>query len=179
MALRPARIYRQIKGPAYTRISYSNLSKNYIKGVPQPKITQFEMGNRNGSYDICLYLIAEEEGQIRHNALEAARVASNKYLEGEVGKNNYFLKVNVYPFHVLRENPLATGAGADRFQEGMRRAFGKPIGTAARVKKKQTIITIKTKKEFLEKAKEALRRAKAKLPMPCRIVVEEVGGVAS
>ncbi|MBI4170413.1 MAG: 50S ribosomal protein L16, partial [Candidatus Aenigmarchaeota archaeon] len=31
---------------------------------------------------------------------------------------------------MLRENALATGAGADRFQSGMRQSFGKPVGTA-------------------------------------------------
>ena len=42
---------------------------------------------------------------------------------------------HTYPHHVLRENKQATGAGADRVSQGMRCAFGKNVGTAARVKR--------------------------------------------
>jgi large subunit ribosomal protein L10e len=65
------------------------------------------------------------------------------------------------------------GAHADRLQDGMRRAFGKPIGTAARVLPNQTIITVKVNTDGVEVAKEALKRGSAKLPIPCRIVIEK------
>jgi len=56
----------------------------------------------------------------------------------------------------------------------MRRAFGKPIGRAARVEPNQEIIVVQVDESGLEIAKEALRRAEAKLPTPCRIVVERL-----
>jgi len=65
------------------------------------------------------------------------------------------------------------GAHADRLQDGMKRAFGKPIGTAARVKRNQTIITIDVNEDGLEVAKESLKLGEAKLPINCRIAVEK------
>jgi len=66
------------------------------------------------------------------------------------------------------------GAHADRLQQGMRASFGKAIGTAARVRVNQTLISIHVNKEGIEAAKEALKRGSAKLPMPCKITVEKV-----
>ncbi|WP_457620565.1 50S ribosomal protein L16 [Methanopyrus sp.] len=165
MVNRPARIYREWKGPAYTR-------REYIKGVPDPKIQQFDMGNPAGDFDVEVSLVAKERAQVTHNALEAARVAANRYLTKTVGRQNYHLKIRVYPHHVLRENPLATGAGADRVQEGMRLAFGKPIGTAARVREGQRVVTVRINPENFEHAKEALRRAGMKFPFPFTIVID-------
>ena len=57
--------------------------------------------------------------------------------------------------------------------EGMRLAFGKPVGTAARVAPRQKVFTIWTKKQYIEQAKDALLHAGYKLPTPVRVVVEE------
>jgi len=65
------------------------------------------------------------------------------------------------------------GAHADRLQDGMRGAFGKPIGTAARVKRNQPIIKVDVNEDGLEAAREALKRGRTKLPITCRIVVEK------
>jgi len=165
MPLRPARCYTHFSGPPYTR-------KEYIPGVPPPKITKYEMGNIHNDYDYVAELIAEEAGQIRHNALEAARVMINKYLSTTVGDQNYFMKIRVLPHHVLRENKMMAFAGADRLQDGMRLAFGKPIGTAARVYPGTVIAEVRVKKEHVEHAKEALRRGASKLPIPTRIVLK-------
>lgn len=164
MPLRPAKTYRHFSGPAYSR-------REYIAGVPGVRVTFFDMGNPNGEFPVELHLVAEEEGQIRHNALESARMAANRVLETRAGKNGYHLKIRVYPHQVLRENPMAMGAGADRISDGMRRAFGRPIGTAARVYPGQKLMVVRTTKEFEQVAKESLRRAKLKLPIPSRIVV--------
>jgi len=165
MARKPNRMYRDIKGQPTTR-------KEYLKGVPNPKITQFDMGNRKETFPIKISLLVEEACHIRHNALDAARVAANRFMEKSAGVSNYHLKVRIYPHVILRENKQATGAGADRVSQGMRKAYGKPVGTAARVKPNQPIITIETKQQFVEKAKEALRRAGMKIPSPVRIVIE-------
>ena len=161
-----ARCYREVKGQPYAR-------KEYIKGHPPPKITKFTMGNPSAKFDYQLKLISEESAQIRHNALEAARIATNRYLQKNLGTENYCLRILPYPHVVLRENKMIFGAHADRLQEGMRRAFGKPIGTAARVKPNQTIITVNVNENGIKVAKEALKRGEAKLPVPCRIIIEK------
>jgi len=84
------------------------------------------------------------------------------------------LRVLPYPHAVLRENKMIFGAHADRLQAGMKRAFGKPIGTAAQVKPNQAIIMINVNEDGIEVAREALKRGEAKLPVTCRIAVEKV-----
>jgi large subunit ribosomal protein L10e len=130
------------------------------------------MGDPNAKFEYEARLIALERAQIRHNALEAARVATNRLLMDKLS-NNYFLQVHPYPHVILRENKMIFGAHADRLQDGMRKAFGKPIGTAARVEPNQTIMTVRVNANGVEVAKEALKRGAAKLPIPCRIVVEK------
>jgi len=161
-----AKNYRKVKGQPYTR-------KKYIRGPPSPKITKFTMGNPTGSFEYQALLVAQEEAQVRHVALEAARIAANRLLSIKLGEN-YFLRVQPYPHTVLRENKMIFGAHADRLQDGMKGAFGKPIGTAARVKRNQTVITARINKEGIEVAKEALRGGGAKLPLSCRVVIEKI-----
>jgi len=158
-----AKNYRAVKGQPYTR-------KEYVRGSPPPKITKFTMGDTRNKFTHQASLIAQEQAQIRHNALEAARVASNRVLMDKLG-NSYLLRVVPYPHNILRENKMIFGAHADRLQDGMKRAFGKPMGTAARVKPNQTIIEIEVNENAIEVAKEALKRGQDKLPIPCRIVI--------
>lgn len=166
MSRKPARMYTRITGHAYTR-------REYMGGVPGNKITIFDMGNPSGEFPLSLSLVAEEGCQIRHNALEAARITANRVLMKDVGKKNFYLKIRVYPHHVLKENKLATGAGADRVSSGMRRAFGRAVGTAARVKSGQRILTVGVEEYNFEQAQEALRRARYKLPTPCKVVIDK------
>ena len=161
-----AKNYRPVKGQAYTR-------REFIKGFPQPKITKFTMGDTKSDFGYEGKLISLEAAQIRHNALEAARVATNRLLMEKL-VNNYQLQVRPYPHTILRENKMIFGAHADRLQDGMRRSFGKPIGTAARVRPNQTIISVFVNGDAVELAKESLKRGSAKLPMPCRIVIEKL-----
>lgn len=165
MPIRPARAYRYFSGPAYTR-------REYVKGVPEVRVTFFDMGNPKGDFPVEMSLISQESGQIRHNALEAARIATNRLLEVKAGKDNYHFKIRVYPHQILRENPMATGAGADRISDGMALAFGRPIGTAARISRGQKLMSVRIAGEFALVSKEALRRASLKLSLPSRIVVE-------
>lgn len=166
MPERPAKCYGKIDRPPYTR-------KEYIRGFPPPKIRIFDMGDPSGNFRVKIGLIALEGRQVRHNALEAARIAANKYLTGRLSRSNYHLKVTVYPHHVLRENKMMAFAGADRLQDGMRKAFGKPIGTAARVRAGQRLMFVRVNDDDVDVAVEALRRAAMKFPMKCRVVVEE------
>lgn len=168
--LRKFSAYQNLKRP-YTRISKFS-KKNFVRGgYPQLKIARFEMGSPNRRFDLTLQLVSQRSMNIRQNALESARMTSNRLLEKSLG-SNYFMKLLLYPFHVLRENPLAAGAGADRMSKGMQLAYGKPIGSAARVMSGQTIFELRLNKESLPLAREAFHRALKKLPCPCKIVVK-------
>ena len=130
------------------------------------------MGDTKSNFEYEAKLIALKRAQIRHSALEAARVATNRLLLDKL-VNDYLMQVNPYPHIILRENKMIFGAHADRLRQGMRRSFGKAIGTAARIEPEQVIITVKVKANGVETAKESLKRGSAKLPIPCRIVVEK------
>lgn len=173
MAVRPGKCYHHIKTKPWTRISMRVPRRSYVKGVPVSKIRQFEVGAAKlaGSFPLAYSLVSQRDAQLRSNCLEAARVAATKYLSTNLGEAGFFLKILIYPHHVLRENPLATGAGADRFSQGMRLSFGKPIGQAARVLAGQKIMTARVPADKDVIVKEALRRAATKLPGACRVVV--------
>ncbi len=163
--------YRRLERP-YTRTSKFK-AKSYIKMTPNVKVVRFETGDANKDFKCTLNLLSKSELQIRDNALESARQTSNKLLESHLGLNGFHLKIKVYPYHVLREHALASGAGADRFSSGMAHSFGKPAGIAARIKKGQTIFQVSVDKQDLALAKQALERASKKLPCACSIEVFE------
>jgi len=140
-------------------------------GVPGSKVVHYDMGNLQDEFPVMLDLVIREPCQIRHTSLEAARVAANRYLMKVVGRTNFHLKLRAYPHHVIRENKQATGAGADRVSSGMRMAFGKAVGTAARVEAGQKLFTLGVTPQYLNDAKIALTRAGHKLPSPIQIVI--------
>jgi large subunit ribosomal protein L10e len=161
-----ARNFRNPKGMPYTR-------RGYMKGIPGSKIVKFTMGNTSKEFPVKVELINLQLGQIRHNSLEAARIAANRLLELRLGGDNYFMKVVPFPHIVLREHKRVNVAQADRFQEGMKSPYGKPTGTAARVDRGEPLIVVEVEKEGVEVAKEALERAAAKFPLPSRVFVRE------
>lgn len=174
MGLRPARCYRW-DTPAYTRVS-NNPGDSFITGIPASKISLYDMGNLAGEFDTELSIVPSRDMQIRHNAMESARIVVQKYLEKDLGVSNFHFKVRTYPHHVLRENVMATGAGADRVQQGMRQSFGKPIGKAARIKAGQPLFTVYTNEnpQTMQLVKKVLRTAMKKLPNPMRLVTSKV-----
>ena len=171
MALRPGRTVRRIERP-YTRVSKKVPRKSYVVGVPFPKTHQFEMGNLQGEFNTIIYLIAKKAVQIRDQALEAGRIVAHKFLESKLG-TNYFMKILLFPHHVIREKPIATGAGADRYSQGMKLSFGKPVGTALQVKEDQKMVELRINKDNLEIGKIALKKFGLKLSTPTRIEVAE------
>lgn len=156
----------------YTRTSKFK-KKAFIRVNPNVKIAKFETGNVKKKFPMKAELIAKTDIQIRDNALESARMTSNRALEKNLGSSSYKLKTRVYPFHILRENPIAAGAGADRFSTGMQKAFGKAIGNAARVRKGQAIFEVGINKKDEATARKALNRASKKLPVQCTVQVLE------
>jgi large subunit ribosomal protein L10e len=93
---KPASMYHRVERP-YTR-------REYMGGVPGSKVVHYDMGNLQEDFPVKLTLVAKEPCQIRHTALEAARVAANRFLLKQMGRNDYHLKLRVYPHHVLNLN---------------------------------------------------------------------------
>jgi large subunit ribosomal protein L10e len=152
--------YREIRGMPYVR-------REYIRGKPQIKIAKFSSGAAKGEYDFKVELLVTEKMQIRHNALEAARLAANKTM-AKAGDTSFFSMLRVYPHVILRENKMIATAGADRLQEGMRRAFGKAMGLASRVRPGQVILEAHVKASNLDLAKQGFKVASSKLGCPTR-----------
>ncbi len=173
MALRKASAYSKRYARPYTRKSKVR-TKSYIKTVPFSKIVKFKMGDltgfRDGKYPIVLDVKANEKIQIRDNAIEAVRQFMNRFLLIKVGKEIY-LEIKIYPHHMLRENKMLTGAGADRMQTGMARSYGKTMGRAALVKKGQTIFLVGVKNTKDEATARALVHS-VKARLPCKITIE-------
>lgn len=121
-------------------------------------------------------MVSDEKEQLSSEALEAARVACNKYMTKTAGKDGFHLRVRAHPFHVLRINKMLSCAGADRLQTGMRGAFGKPLGTVARVRIGQTLLSLRSKESNKAHCVEALRRAKYKFPGRQKLCVSNKWG---
>ncbi len=163
--------YRRLERP-YTRTSKYK-EKSYIKVSPHIKISKFDMGADESKFSHKMDLVSKADLQIRHDAIESSRVTATKLLEKTIGEKSFHFKIRIYPHHILRENPLAAGAGADRLSTGMAHSFGKPIGRAAQVKTGQPIISLYIDKNNLELGKKALKRAQYKIPCSCLINIQE------
>lgn len=158
------------------------------------------MGRKRGNVDefpTCVHMVSNEHEQLSSEALEAARICANKsvyhstshssvflllivppprYLVKTAGKENFHLRVRAHPYHVLRVNKMLSMAGADRLQQGMRGAWGKPTGLAARVNIGQILISVRTVDRHRATAIEALRRSMYKFPGSQKIVVSKNWG---
>uniref|UniRef100_M8C7G4 Cell division cycle-like protein n=1 Tax=Aegilops tauschii TaxID=37682 RepID=M8C7G4_AEGTA len=166
LQLTPCRCYRQIKNKPYPK-------SRYCRGVPDPKIRIYDVGMKKKGVDefpSCVHLVSWEKENVSSEALEAARIACNKYMTKNAGKDAFHLRVRVHPYHVLRINKMLSCAGADRLQTGMRGAFGKPLGTCARVDIGQVLLSVRCKESNAVHADEALRRAKFKFPGRQKII---------
>lgn len=161
---RPASVYREHDRP-YTR-------EEYIDRAPSAGLTFFERGDQDEDFSFHFSLVAEEKGQIRTRALRSARVSTTQFLEKSNVKS-FFLKLLVYPHQILRKNPIVMGAGADRVSSGMRKSFGRPTERAARVNSGKRIMLVRVKEESYKQGREALRRAKMKLPIPAKISLDK------
>ncbi|MEM4272027.1 MAG: 50S ribosomal protein L16 [Candidatus Bilamarchaeaceae archaeon] len=164
MGLRPARCVREPKKVAWTRFSKKKPRKSFIKTMPHKELNVHRMGAEKGDYNAVYHLAPKQAIVMRDNALESARQSANKVLETRIPGNYYFI-VRPYPHHIMRENKMVAGAGADRIQKGMRQSFGKPTDRAAILRKGQEVFTVYTYKgkENEEAVRLAFRRAKMKL----------------
>src|SRR5919109_5285515 len=153
--------YRQCRGMPYVR-------REYISGKPQIKIARFSSGQARNDYDYKVQMLVTENIQIRHNSLESARLAANKTM-AKAGDLSFFSMLKVYPHVILRENKMIATAGADRLQEGMRRAFGKSTGLAARITPGQVIYEAYVTDANVDLAKDGFKMAASKIGRPTTI----------
>merc|ERR1712072_934821 len=172
MGRRPFKCYRYQKNKPY-------IKSRYCRGVPDPKIRIFDLGRKRASVDdfsYCAHLVSDELEQVSCEALEACRIACNKYMTKTSGKDAFHLRIRVHPFHVLRINKMLSCAGADRLQTGMRGAFGKPYDSVARVNIGQILLSVRTRDSNRANAIEALRRSQYKFPGRQKIIVSKNWG---
>ena len=76
MGRRPAKCYRYIKGKAFPKSRYN-------RAVPDPKLRFYDGADKKANWDkfpYCVHLVSDEREQITSEALEAMRVAVNKYI---------------------------------------------------------------------------------------------------
>merc|ERR1712167_382460 len=157
---RPSKCYRYQKNKPY-------IKSRYCRGVPDAKIRIYDLGRKKASVDdfpFCAHLVSDELEQVSSEALEACRIACNKFMTKSSGKDAFHIRIRVHPFHVLRINKMLSRAGADRLQTGMRGAFGKTYGTVARVEIGQILMSVRARDQHQDHVFEALRRAKYKFP---------------
>ena len=177
MALRKASAYTKRSARPFTRVSKVR-QKSYIKTVPNSKIVKFKMGDikgfDNGKYPIVLEVVSKTNIQMRDNSIEAVRQFMNRFLILRVGKD-FYLEIKIYPHHIIRENKMLTGAGADRMQTGMALSFGKSMGKAAMVKKGQTIFLVGVQDEKQEiAARKLITAVKARIPTSISTIKREI-----
>merc|ERR1712017_12182 len=118
MGRRPSKCYRYQKNKPY-------IKSRYCRGVPDAKIRIYDLGRKKASVDdfpFAAHLCSDELEQVGSEALEACRIACNKYMTKSAGKDAFDIRIN----------KMLSCAGADRLQTGMRGAFGKTYGTVAR-----------------------------------------------
>eukprot|EP01005_Ploeotia_sp_CARIB1_P001404 NODE_337_length_929_cov_894.826683_g329_i0.p1 GENE.NODE_337_length_929_cov_894.826683_g329_i0~~NODE_337_length_929_cov_894.826683_g329_i0.p1 ORF type:complete len:252 (+),score=63.21 NODE_337_length_929_cov_894.826683_g329_i0:78-758(+) len=158
MGRRPGKCYRYCKNKPYPK-------SRFCRGVPDAKIRIYDVGTKRApveSFPYCAHVVSCEREQISSEAIEAARINLNKYLVKHAGKDSFHIRIRIHPYHVIRINKMLSCAGADRLQTGMRGAFGKPNGTAARVKVGQILLSVRSRMDKRDFVLEALRRGKMK-----------------
>lgn len=58
----------------------------FNRGVPDPKIRIFDLGRKRANVDefpCCIHMVSNEYEQLSSEALEAARICANKYVEAQ------------------------------------------------------------------------------------------------
>merc|ERR1712227_912245 len=133
MGRRPSKCYRYQKNKPY-------IKSRYCRGVPDAKIRIYDLGRKKASvedFSFSVHLVSDELEQVSSEALEACRIACNKYMTKNAGKDSFHMRI--------------------------RGAFGKSYGTVARVNIGQVLISMRCRDAVGKFALEALRRAKYKI----------------
>lgn len=115
--------------PLHMRFKCDHSLTYYRFIVPDPKIRIYDLGRKRAAvedFPFCAHMVSDEYEQLSSEALEAARICANKYIVKTSGKDSFHMRVRLHPFHIVRINKMLSCAGADRLQQGMRGAWGKP-----------------------------------------------------
>ena len=168
MGLRPARCFRD-RERSYTRHAPKVQRKNFLGGVPGVRTRDFTIGNQTKEFDTQFDVVSKQTMQIRDNAIESMRQKLVKKFTDTLGKDDFVIKIRLYPHHVVREHKSATWAGADRVSKGMKHAFGKNIGRATQIKKGQILLSVVVDHVKKDKIREILKGIKYKVNMPFEI----------
>jgi len=172
MGIRPNRAYRDWDRPN-TRHATRVQRKDFIGGIPGIKIRRFVVGAQTKDFSHVVSLKVGKAVQIRDNAIESFRQKLVRDLTNTVGKDNWTMKLRLFPHHILRENKTASGAGADRVSSGMKHAFGKNIGRAAQIKKGKIFVSVVVDEINVEDVIKLFKKAKSKLYIDAKILVEK------
>ena len=173
---RRAKAYSKRKPVVNTRHSKKQ-QFSYVKMVPSQKIVKFNMGDiqafEQGKFNIKMILGSAEKIQIRDLALEASRQSLHKDLTNLLQKN-YFLRCNVFPHNITRNNRVFSGASkGERVQTGMTLSFGTPEGRTAVVKKGHPVFSVYFNGESnIPKVREFFSKVSPKLPCATKTIVE-------
>ena len=91
-------------------------------------------------------------------------------------QKNFFLRCNVYPHNILRNNRIFSGGSkGERVQTGMTKSFGSPEGRAAVIKKGNPVFTAYFSTESaIPKVRMFFKKVSPKLPCKTKIVVEKL-----
>lgn len=172
MGLRPAKTCREVKGQPWARISKKKPRKSFVKGAPNVKVRQFNMGS-DQYFDLEVDLVPEKAVQLRDNSIEAARQAINKVMENAL-VDQFFLQVLKYPHLVLREHTNLGVAGADRISKGMKLAFGRPKGRMARIGAGEAVFRARVMKSALPIVKLAFKRGQLKMSGAFTLLTKDI-----
>jgi len=179
MPINRASAYSKHKITHYTRKSMKVKHLNYIKAVPNQKVTKFNMGDvpkfTRGEFPYRMVIYSLINVQIKDNALEAARQFLNNQMTKRC-QNNYSISLKPYPHQVARENKTFSGGSkGERVQSGMAHSFGTSMARTAYVKQGSPIFIIAYEnKKDTEFIRNLCKSATPKLPCISKIMFEEV-----
>jgi len=179
MPIRKALSYSKRQFTPYTRRSIHVKSKNYIKAVPNQKVTKFNMGNvsrfNKGEFKNFITIYSTINVQIRDMALEAARQFLNNQLTRKF-MDNYYFACKPYPHQIIRENKTFSGGSkGERVQSGMSHSFGTSMYRSACLKAGSPIYIIGyTNKKDTTAVRDLCKSVSSKLPCKVKIIYEEV-----
>merc|ERR1711924_505698 len=172
MGRRPSKCYRYQKNKPY-------IKSRYCRGVPDAKIRIYDLGRKKASvedFSFSAHLVSDELEQVSSEALEACRIACNKYMTKNAGKDPSTC-ASVCTHSMSCASTKCFPALALTVQTGMRGAFGKSYGTVARVKIGQVLASIRCREGVSKHALEALRRAKYKIAGRQKIYASRMWGL--
>ena len=179
MAIRKALSYSKKKFTPYTRKSQKVKHLNYIKAVPNQKVTKFNMANvaklNQGGFRYSITIYSLMKLQVRDMALEAARQALNNKLTKLLTEEHYSFICKPYPHQVIRENKTFSGGSkGERVQSGMAHSFGTTMYRSAIVQVGMPVFVIHfNDKKFTEQIRSLAKSASAKLPCKTKIIFDE------